>query len=499
MSSCNFIPNLPGFKPHEVHKSGQKKHFLSITGGHRFVEDSKYEAFSNYDLTASASIASLGSVSPTKISGSSTSLQPILKFAAEFDGGRKCTILFYVEDNSIKIVESTEANSGRGSGVFLKRGLAPKADGSYIQLDDLQIDSEVVIFNRLFYIVGCNDFTRNYLVNEGRSIDDSKDAYFTKKAEMKSHDIQSHRVRKNSLKGFIEAKLGNTSNTLGREGFMEYGNQVLKFLCYWDDSESLYGDKWDFVLIYHLADDSIEIVTSSNAAAKQFPRLLKRTQLPRDFGSTTENLGSTYSEPKYQNYYHWTDFYIGGEVNVYGRKLLIVDADSTTRKFYAENDYPLGDALKIDKGGQDFTYTREIPPHNGFGSEEDSLKSCIGTLMPKAGLSRTNFTESRVLCFLASLLSSNDDPSRKFVITYYFQDGTLKVQEPPCRNSGYVGGLFLSRRKVKRLGSSEYLNENDFHLGEEVCILTHRFLLTGANEFTTKWLDSQQSQSKEEK
>ncbi|NDD39075.1 MAG: hypothetical protein EB082_11810 [Verrucomicrobia bacterium] len=38
---------------------------------------------------------------------------------------------------------------------------------------------------------------------------------------------------------------------------------------------------------------------------------------------------------------------------------------------------------------------------------------------------------------------------RRFVITFYVSDGTIKVQEPPIRNSGFVGGVFLSRRAVK--------------------------------------------------
>jgi hypothetical protein len=68
----------------------------------------------------------------------------------------------------------------------------------------------------------------------------------------------------------------------------------------------------------------------------------------------------------------------------------------------------------------------------------------------------------------------------------------VKIQEPPVRNSGFVGGLFLSRRRVKKVGGNgEYLNEHDFKVGEEIRLLTHKFKLIGANPFTLKWIAEQ--------
>ena len=45
--------------------------------------------------------------------------------------------------------------------------------------------------------------------------------------------------------------------------------------------------------------------------------------------------------------------------------------------FFADEFSPL--SMSADKGGR---VQREFPPYNGFGSEEDSLCSCMG-LLPK--------------------------------------------------------------------------------------------------------------------
>lgn len=495
MLNSSFVPNLPGFKPHDIHTSGKKTHYLKITkNGERFIEDTEGEG--KYDLNASASVPSLGSTSPGKHYKASSSAAEILKFDADFDRTRKASILYYTEDNSIKIIEVPQPNSGINQGIFLRRSVAPRSDGSTLSLDEFRIGESVTIFGRDFYITDCNNATREYLKNHGRYIppSDKYDNINSMKNEMNSHKWGQYHSKKNNLKQFMEAKLGNTVNTSGREGFMDYGNKTLKFLCSWDDREALYGDRQDYVLVYHLADNTIEVFVSSSSAAKQFPKLLRRAPLPKFVGSSSliGDESNADGSPLNEVFYHWSDFYIGAELNVYSRLLTILDADSTTKQFYIENESPLGEPIRLDADAIPFTFAREIPPHTGFGSEEDSLKSCFGPLNPTSVVSRSNITETRVFSYFANLIHHSDtnDTCRKFVISFYKQDGTVKIQEPPTRNSGFVGGLFLSRRKVKNLDTNEYMNERDFRIGKRVQVLTHTFEVTGANEFTLKYMDS---------
>ena len=62
--ASDFLPNLPGFKPHTVHKNGAKRQYMSSVNGLRFIKDDVPPEL-DMDLTSS-SIMSLGSSSPKK-------------------------------------------------------------------------------------------------------------------------------------------------------------------------------------------------------------------------------------------------------------------------------------------------------------------------------------------------------------------------------------------------------------------------------------------------
>ena len=87
---------------------------------------------------------------------------------------------------------------------------------------------------------------------------------------------------------------------------------------------------------------------------------------------------------------------------------------------------------------------REVPPYNGFGSEEDSLCSCAGLLPKPPKRDFIKFMEkdrhglnSHVLRFLAKLDTNKPtDADRRFIISYFLSDDSIHVFEPPMRNSG---------------------------------------------------------------
>jgi hypothetical protein len=343
-------------------------------------------------------------------------------------------------------------------------------------------------------LVDCDKATRQYMARDlGIYNEDAvpvpSDSYQTYRASLQPgfEDASwgKFHSKKNDNKTFEEARNGHYVDNRGREGFIRFGNRSLKFRCLWDNTGNLYGDVCEFTLCYYLSDDTFEINSVSNPNRKeQTPaKLLKRSKLPKNFANTM-NLGD---RPKSANYFHWSDLHIGMYLEVYGRRLQIIDADRATREFFQSFDFPL-DAPIVIPTPVVVVHQREIPPPTGFGSEEDSLRSVSGSLLP-GPLPMKKLGESKVLSFFCSLLSGGpDDVERRFVISYYLQDNTLKIVEPPVRNSGFVGGVFLSRRAVKK-ADGELLKETDLYVGAKVQILMHRFLLLDANEGTLYWME----------
>ena len=94
--------------------------------------------------------------------------------------------------------------------------------------------------------------------------------------------------------------------------------------------------------------------------------------------------------------------------------------------------------------------TRQFPPYNGWGSEEDSLCSCMGLLPKPPKRDFIKFMEkdrrgldSNVLRFLARMNTTKPiDQERRFIISYYLSDDTISVFEPPVRNSGIQNDSF---------------------------------------------------------
>merc|ERR1719181_2119874 len=82
-------------------------------------------------------------------------------------------------------------------------------------------------------------------------------------------------------------------------------------------------------------------------------------------------------------YLHWSDIQIGGSIKIYARSLIVFDADDSTREFYEKSGQPLAAAISAPRETQP-TFERAVPPYTGFGTEADSLTSCVGSLVQTA-------------------------------------------------------------------------------------------------------------------
>ena len=231
-----------------------------------------------------------------------------------------------------------------------------------------------------------------------------------------------------------------------------------------------------FTLQYYLADDTMEVLTvvGPNSGRDPFKKMVKRGKLAID---RDDPLGPCW---------HWKNFQIGTVVDVYAKKLLIVSADSKTFAFYESKGMPLDPPLQLAME-EPVVATRELPPYNGFGSEEDSLASCVGSLIPT--VAKVKLGENKTMRFRAKMESKNpEDVDRVFTISYYLQDNTVQIHEPPKRNSGIVGGSFLSRMKLRT--AEGLITQEYFYVGAEIQLAGHAFILVDADEGTLRHMES---------
>jgi hypothetical protein len=82
------------------------------------------------------------------------------------------------------------------------------------------------------------------------------------------------------------------------------------------------------------------------------------------------------------------------------------------------------------------------------------------------------------------------DESRQFVLSYFMNDDTVSVFEPPIRNSGMIGGTFLERGIKYKPGTEEQYTYKDLYVGAEIVINQFNFMLVNADEYTFSYMEN---------
>lgn len=422
---------------------------------------------------------------------------------------RECTVYYYLADNSVMISEVKKENSGIPQGKFVKRHRILTKDPMTgeerpIEVSDLMIGQNLTIYGRTFHIDGCNKTTREYLTEKGFRVPEDEvrqsDQYTSKREATMARETGGdgdvfRGVKVNPMKTFMEAKLGKTRQKNLKQ-FLANDGKVLRFQCEWDDSSSLYGSVHKYTLHYYLADDRVEIleIHEANSGQDNFPKLMSKRKLTKN-----GMIPQRGDEDKAELFVNWKELRIGESLNVFGRKVKLLSCDSTTRGHYQKaglyqpRDMPFTPKQKM------VTAKVEPPPHNGFGSEEDSLGSCSALMPkpPKKNYHKMLNNDRKNLKFSAQ--PANDggtktmDPSRKFVVTYYLGDDTISVFEPQQRNSGIVGGKFLKRQRLKN-SRGKFFTASDFFVGAEISLGGFKFRITDIDEFSIKYMEENRGQ-----
>ncbi|GAB0095610.1 EF-hand domain-containing family member C2 [Sergentomyia squamirostris] len=435
---------------------------------------------------------------------------------------RTVKISFFLEDGTMQVIEPKTANSGIPQGCIVKRQKIPAGelhDRIFLSVLDLNVGKSISIFNRIYHITDCDQFTRSFLNNLGISVPSSRKIPTDRTSEIRRHQ------------SCVPIRERDTKKTRKFAKFLENDGKVLRFTAFWDDTQSNFGYIRDLVVLFYLSDGTMEI-WEHLGPRKESVQFLKRMKLPRKFNSiddlsfradfTVLNVfreeflsgrfirDSKADRESDDKFISEKDLQTGKTIDVFGRKIVLMDCDEFT-KIYCKTKYGQEEFAHLErplKANQldmltNKHKTKELPPFNGWGTHLDSETNCK-SLEPKAPQEVTKkflSSESQILRFGAKIISKiAENCERIFIITFHLSDDTISVYEKPIRNSGFTGGKFLHKKQFflpnQNIRSSvrpEIYKAQHFYIGTRIQLSDHVFEIVSADCYVFNYMEKHQN------
>ena len=454
--------------------------------------------------------------------------EPVYESAVERVRIRKLGITFYTQDGSISINEARQQNSGISQGQFLARQKVPKdgaagatitdsgAPAGLFTEDDLFIGNTVNIYGRDITITGMTAATRAYFAEKGVSVpaendpwpaDDTYNVSMAKSLtcanpmrRIPTSDMENKRALESLTSGGQITKHHPEDIRCAQQFFANNINQHLTFAALYDNRARISGDLHRVVLNYYLENDTIEIVEDrkENHGKDGGPKLLVRQRVPKAGADTAKarTQHNTFGIILKSDYMTAEDFAIDSTVTIHSRPYYIYDADEFTRNYFVSKfGKALGPAVDVSpiiNRDAKPPVVHYPPPHNGFGTDIDSLQNCKGLMLrPPPIDAEKQWREMDKTMIFSAVLETSDpvDAHREFVVTFHRATDEVEIGEKNIRNSGVIGGKFLAKgRHLKELPSGKKIpfSPSDFAEGRAVRIAGRTFLLQQMDEKSRK-------------
>jgi len=415
---------------------------------------------------------------------------------------RHCQLMYYLEDGTCQVNEPRIENSGIPQGAFIKRHVIPHSDGRGVLIpSDFKLGETIEIYGKVFHLCKCDQFTKWFFSEAGMDLGEEEEPptdLWAQSEDVKHKTLTgAYGIPRNVMEGkyYNELQLGGPRGNSALEQFLKNDRKVLRFYSYWDD-HTRYGMRQYQVIQYFLADDSVQISDQyqRNSGRDPFPTMFKRRKMEKNF-KVNAVPGMLQKDPVYVMP---EDLICGQYLEVLGRAFFLYECDDFTRHFY--QTYMGVEQQSFPKAVADEPiYHAKLtpPPHNGPGTEEDSLASCIHLQpqIPKQDLVKLTTLDGKILRFEARCNNHQvEDEDRKFIIGYFCANDTVACWELRQRNSGFAEGKFAERGRKKNPYTDHWYKCQDFFVGASVSISCMPMVITRADEYTLKYMEENSGQ-----
>lgn len=423
---------------------------------------------------------------------------------------RRVHIYYYLCDDSIHIDEIKEENSGIPQGYFLKRHRVKNPDGkTYLHWSDINLRQEIDVYGKRFRIFNCDDFTKKFYEYNNVKLNDPEEFIEPRKIEditnIEGRDGSTPQSRREEnmqniadYKEYVEVKLKGGHPNKNLKQFLENDRKVLNFNILWYD-ERYDKEEKPFIMNFYLADNMIEIreIKVNNSGKDPFPYLLRKCKLAKK--PKFSYCPGLLKKEQPVDYYLPKDLVLGNYINIYNRSCLIYDCDDFTKAWYKKNLGIDMDPIRMKKNPPQ-QIIHPIPPHNGYGSEEDSLLSVyyLNPMSKIRDMIKMFKQDKHIMRYYCKLISSiHSDMERSFIVSIFCRDDSIQVYELASKNSGRSSCKFMERQKMKNPYTNAYYTPKDFIKGKDIYLNKYIFRLLECDEYTKKYMIDNPEQFKD--
>ncbi|EDQ87460.1 uncharacterized protein MONBRDRAFT_33364 [Monosiga brevicollis MX1] len=390
-------------------------------------------------------------------------------------------VFYFLEDDTMAVLEPAVPNSGLPQGKLIRRQRLPKdSEGNTYLWSDLGVGVNLQVYGRVFRLTDCDQFTRRFFEEQGVTLN-----------EAEPQPVDPYALKRKVVEQ--PSTLSTTPSDFDKlKQFVTLDRKVLRVYAVWDDTASLHGSRRTYTIHYFLVDDTVEVREQHvpNDGRDAFPLLLRRQKVLRNHRDLPVEFPSIVMEPsasENSDYIGPADLLIGQTVHIMGRDFLVYDCDAFTQEFFRRN-FGVEDLTPLDISEPGKPVPKApVPSHTGFGSEEDSLQSvlALNPRAPKSNMNKLLKYDKQVLRFRAQLDTKDvTDVDRSFIITYTLASDQISIFEPKSRTA--MGGKFLEAQKIRRPGGAVppvYYSEGDLYPGAKLQVFGRTFLLGECDEF----------------